>query len=126
MSSTSSLRRRLAIVARAPALSAAQLTQLAAAGDGLESLERPDRATLRQLGLSTQTIAWLEAPDEPTIADDLRWLDRSGATLVPVFVPEYPAMLRESPDAPAVLYVRGDVRVLSEPQLAMVGSRNPT
>jgi DNA processing protein len=35
-------------------------------------------------------------------------------------------LLRESPDAPGVLYVRGDVRILSEPQLAMVGSRNPT
>jgi DNA processing protein len=29
-------------------------------------------------------------------------------------------------DAPAVLYVRGQVRCLAEPQLAMVGSRNPT
>ena len=38
----------------------------------------------------------------------------------------YPELLRQSPDAPAVLYVRGDPARSTEPQLAMVGSRNPT
>ena len=35
-------------------------------------------------------------------------------------------LLRQSPDPPALLYVRGDATILGEPQLAMVGSRNPT
>jgi DNA processing protein len=35
-------------------------------------------------------------------------------------------LLRLSPDAPAVLYVRGNPASLLEPQLAMVGSRNPS
>jgi DNA processing protein len=34
--------------------------------------------------------------------------------------------LRQLPDPPALLYVHGDVSLLSEPQLAMIGSRNPT
>jgi len=126
MVSDSPLRRRLAVAARAPSLSAAQLIQLAAAGADLAVLERPDRAALAGLGLTTRTIAWLAAPDEALIAADLRWLDRSGSVLLPAFASTYPQLLRESPDAPAVLYVRGDVRTLSEPQLAMVGSRNPT
>ena len=126
MATDTPLRRRLAIAARAPSLSAAQLIQLAAAGADLAALERPDRAALAGLGLTARTIAWLAAPDEALVAADLRWLDRSGCTLLPAFASTYPQLLRESPDAPAVLYVRGDTRTLSEPQLAMVGSRNPT
>lgn len=118
--------RRVAIAARAPSLSAAQLTQLASEESGLAAFEWRDRRAFAQLGLTTRTAAWLAAPDERLIASDLRWLESSGTVLLPATSADYPSLLRESPDAPAVLYVRGDIRVLSEPQLAMVGSRNPT
>jgi len=118
--------RRLAIAARAPALSAAQLAELEALGPGLAALERPDRTALTGLGLSTSTVDWLVAPDGALIDSDLCWLDASRCVLLPATAARYPSLLRESPDAPAVLYVRGEVEILSEPQLAMVGSRNPT
>lgn len=38
--------------------------------------------------------------------------------------PEYPAHLREIPDPPIILYVRGDLACLQRPCLAVVGSRN--
>ena len=38
----------------------------------------------------------------------------------------YPRLLRDLPDPPLLLYVLGNVDVLSDPQLAMVGSRNPS
>ncbi|MFC4257591.1 DNA-processing protein DprA [Marinobacter lacisalsi] len=38
----------------------------------------------------------------------------------------YPEPLRHIQDAPAVLYVRGRTELLSQPQLAIVGSRNAT
>jgi DNA processing protein len=107
-------------------LSAPQLLQLEELGPDLAALEQPDRAALARLGLSTGAIDWLATPDEALIAQDLRWLDASGTVLLPATTTDYPPLLRESPDAPGVLYVRGDVRILSEPQLAMVGSRNPT
>jgi DNA processing protein len=37
--------------------------------------------------------------------------------------PEYPALLAEIDDAPALLFVAGDPAILEKPQLAMVGSR---
>jgi DNA processing protein len=119
-------RRRLAIAARAPSLSAPQLLRLEALGAGLAALEQPDREALGELGLTTRNVDWLTAPDEPLIVSDLRWLESSGVVLLPATAADYPPLLRESPDAPAVLYVRGDARVLSDPQIAMVGSRNPT
>ena len=40
--------------------------------------------------------------------------------------PDYPALLRRLPDAPALLYVRGDVACLWHPSIAIVGSRTAT
>jgi DNA processing protein len=118
--------RRVAIAARAPSLCAAQLAQLAGEAPDLCALEWRDLRAFEKLGLTTATAAWLAAPDDARIDADLRWLESSGTALLPATSPHYPALLRESPDAPAALFVRGDIRVLSEPQLAMVGSRNPT
>ncbi|WP_211146973.1 DNA-processing protein DprA [Paenibacillus dokdonensis] len=38
----------------------------------------------------------------------------------------YPALLKESPDPPLVLYVRGNSDLLTRPGIAMVGTRIPT
>ncbi len=40
--------------------------------------------------------------------------------------PRYPALLREIHDPPRILYVRGDISVISSPCVAMVGSRAAT
>ncbi len=40
--------------------------------------------------------------------------------------PDYPALLRRLPDAPAQLYVRGDIACLWHPAIAIVGSRTAT
>lgn len=53
------------------------------------------------------------------------WLQRSGCHLVCLDSPEYPALLREIPDPPPVLYLRGASGLLKDPQLAMVGTRHP-
>jgi DNA protecting protein DprA len=55
-------RRRLAVAARAPNLSAPQLLQLEDLGADLAALEQPDRAGLARLGLSTGAIDWLATP----------------------------------------------------------------
>jgi DNA processing protein len=118
--------RRLAIAARAPGFSAVQLAQLAAQEADLAALEWRDTRALAELGLTTSTAAWLARPDDALVSSDLRWLEAAGAALLPATSAHYPSLLRESPDAPAVLYALGDPQALNEPQLAMVGSRNPT
>ncbi len=49
-----------------------------------------------------------------------------GATLVSYACAEYPERLREIYDPPPVLWVRGSVRLLSRPAIAVVGTRHPT
>jgi DNA processing protein len=119
-------RRRLALAARTPGLDADRLRAVAGCSADLELLERPDRALLASLGLTTSGVAWLAAPDEARIDADLRWLEASGTALLASTEAAYPELLRCSPDAPAVLFVRGNPASLLEPQLAMVGTRNPT
>jgi DNA processing protein len=126
MNRKSASSRRLALAARTPGLDAARFLQLSALSPDLALLEWPDPAALSGLGLPTQAAAWLMQPDEERIEADLRWLEQPGRHLVPCTSANYPQLLRHSPDAPALLYVRGDCAVLGEPQLAMVGSRNPT
>ena len=70
-------------------------------------------------------------PETPEINDRLtytrNWLESSEAHHIICFAsPDYPARLKEVSDAPPLLYVVGNHRLLSEPQLAIVGSRRPT
>ncbi len=121
-----SLLRRLCIAARAPGLTAAQLIRLAADHPALEPLDGGRLDALAHLELTTAATAWLASPADARVAADLRWLASSGACLLAATDPRYPPLLARLPDAPAVLYVSGDPALLSEPQVAMVGSRNPT
>jgi DNA processing protein len=59
-----------------------------------------------------------EAEREIEAADEL------GVGFVALGEPDYPARLAEIDDAPPLLAVRGDRRVLERPMLAMVGARN--
>jgi DNA processing protein len=119
------VKRRLALAARA-ALTAGELARIAALAPELKALERPAKSELAPLGLGTRALARLLESDEERLSADLAWVERSGATLLASTDAGYPALLRESPDPPAVLYVLGDIGALCEPQIAMVGSRNPT
>jgi DNA processing protein len=118
-------RRRLAAVARA-GLSAPQLAQLEALAPDQHDLARREAAQLEELGLTTRMARMVVAPDERAIDADLRWLQTSGAHILAASDAGYPRLLRESPDAPAVIYVLGEPSALAEPQIAMVGTRNPT
>jgi DNA processing protein len=60
------------------------------------------------------------------VDQDLAWLADPANHLLPPWSPDYPALLRDIADPPLALFVHGDPAVLGLPQLAMVGSRNPT
>jgi DNA processing protein len=56
----------------------------------------------------------------------MSWFEQPNHHAVPATSPLYPPLLLETPGAPPVLFVCGDPQCLAQPQLAMVGSRNPT
>lgn len=48
------------------------------------------------------------------------------AKIISLSDPEYPSRLKEIYDPPVILFVKGSVEVLSQPGIAMVGTRHPT
>lgn len=91
-------------------------TQLLAAG----------RSAWSQAGLKDQALEWLAQPDAQRIDADLAWLEAPNNQLLRIDSEDYPELLRQLPDPPPLLFVCGDANALYLPQLALVGSRNPS
>jgi DNA processing protein len=94
-------------------------------GDAREIL-RASTGHLQATGLSPEAVAYLRQPDRKQIDRDLAWLDQSRNRLINCMDPAYPPLLLQIPDSPPLLYIHGNVDILSSQQVSMVGSRNPT
>lgn len=84
---------------------------------------------LQAAGLPAQSAAALAAPtaaQREAVGQALAWARQPGNHLLAFDDPAYPPLLLELPDPPPLLYLHGDPAALARPQLAMVGSRNPT
>jgi DNA processing protein len=111
---------------RAPGIHAGSLRQLLEQHSSVSALVSASPAALQASGAGTSLMEWLRAPDAELLQADLRWLDHPSHHFLPIGSPSYPALLADLPDAPIGLFVGGNPDVLSLPQLAVVGSRNPT
>lgn len=77
-------------------------------------------------GLSAATLNALQHPDWAQIETELAWAKQPGQHILPFFDPAYPPLLKEIAAPPPVLFAKGDISLLTTPQLGLVGSRNPT
>ena len=87
----------------------ASLTELEAAG--LQAVSAQSLATGSSLSLAEEEMVRAAA---------------AGAQVITLGDEAYPARLKEIYDPPLALYVRGEVAILSQPGLAVVGTRHPT
>lgn len=62
--------------------------------------------------------------DEESLQDTLHWLAQPGNHLVTLADAEYPKSLLEITDPPPFLYAKGNLSLLNQPSIAIVGSRN--
>ena len=76
--------------------------------------------------IAAKPKAKVDAVKRVDIETDQRWLERPGHDLITLFDARYPALLREIHDPPIAVFVKGNLSVLQEPKVAMVGSRRPT
>ena len=83
-------------------------------------------SVLAQAGLNKKQQQALQAPDWLYIDTLLEWATRPGQTILTPSCEAFPELLEAIPDPPIVLFVRGCPSHLSEAQIAIVGSRNPT
>ena len=114
---------------RAPGLHAARLHPLLERFGSAEAILAATPAALCESAVAPVLVDWLQSRrghSDPAIDAELRWLEHDGHHFVPLASDSYPPLLAEVSDAPVGLFVRGDPAALSLPQLAIVGSRNPT
>ncbi|MGR6980297.1 DNA-processing protein DprA [Testudinibacter sp. P27/CKL/0425] len=91
----------------------------------VEQLLNYDATQLATLGWNTKQIQrWLQ-PQQHYIQPVLAWQAQSAVNqVITIFDADYPYLLKQSGSAPLLLYLQGDRALLSEPQIAMVGSRH--
>jgi DNA processing protein len=80
----------------------------------------------REAKIPEQSIHALLNPDWQQIERALAWAEHPHAWIITQQDQQYPSLLNEIAAPPLVLFGRGDQTVLKQPQLAIVGSRNPT
>jgi len=93
----------------------------------VQQLATAKASTLHHLGFTPRQIDILTSQSAALIESALRWRDQaSNHHLIHYQHPQYPPLLKQTKQAPLLLFVKGEPAVLAQPQLAMVGSRQPT
>lgn len=93
----------------------------------LQEAWKAPEGKLREAGLGSRSIdALLSARRLLSPDAHIERLDRLGIKALVCDAPSFPPALKETPDYPAVLYVRGTLPMPHEPCLAVVGTRRPT
>lgn len=65
--------------------------------------------------------------DEDTVQLDINWLEAaSDHFIITIQCDHYPKLLKQISAPPPLLYVHGNLSILNDPQLAIIGSRSPT
>jgi DNA processing protein len=93
---------------------------------GVSALTSASTRNLIRHGVPEEAANAISKPDEKQIESDLRWLEDDNHHLLCWDNEDYPALLRRIQNPPAALFIDGDPGCLWQPQIAVIGSRNPT
>jgi len=64
-------------------------------------------------------------PDSPELINNtMQWLERNNNYILFLDSPEYPKLLKQIHRPPEILYLQGNIKILEEPSIAIVGSRH--
>ena len=115
-----------------PGLGARRTAQLLPQFDSIQQFVHSDAQQLKRLRLTADISSALrdlarqgsESHAGKQALTALQRLDSEGWHAVTWEDPRYPALLREAPAPPPMLYVNGSVELLASTQIAMVGSRH--
>jgi len=113
-------------LSRAPALDPELLSKaLEMLGDA-QAIINASEGARQAAGVPRASREYLLSAASTLRAAERAWVEHPTHHVVPFTDPQFPAMLRRLAGCPIALYVAGNVGVLNDPQLAIVGSRNPS
>jgi len=114
-------------LALTPGLGPTRARKLAEHFGGVQKIFEATLTELEAAGISAASAQALGTGRSAELAqEEMAWAGSAGAHLIGLDEPAYPAQLKQIYDPPLVLYVRGSVEVISQPGIAIVGTRHPT
>ena len=72
------------------------------------------------------TLKYLDKADKSLVDNDMEWQNNKNCNIITIIDKAYPPQLKNIANPPPIIYIRGDMSYLSKPQIAIIGSRNPT
>ena len=91
-----------------------------------QSLFKANTETLSAAGFTVKQQQSVQAVNWQVVSKELSFCEKNHCQLITLQDDDYPPLLKEITDAPLLLFVKGDVSLLKKPQIAIVGSRNPS
>ena len=76
--------------------------------------------------LPERARSYLKKPDWQRTEKALNWAEHPNHHIIPITSSNYPHRLKQIADPPPLLFAMGELNALHDPQLAIVGSRNPS
>lgn len=121
------LTRQWLALALTPGLGANKSRRLVEFFGGIQAVFKATLTELEAAGLRAVSAQSLATGQSAELAqEELARTQSVGANVVVMDDPAYPSQLKQIYDPPLVLYVRGSVAALSQPGIAVVGTRHPT
>ena len=88
---------------------------------------RASPGELKAAGLDAKTVTAIGTTRKTVDPDqEMEWLDKAAVSAFPWSHSDYPSLLKEIPDPPPVLYVKGELLLRDQRSIAVVGTRKAT
>jgi DNA processing protein len=115
-----------ATLAHAPGLDVPILTRALCLLRDARGILAATESSRRHAGIPRSTRQFLASSPSVLGAAERTWLENPRHHVLPFTDPRYPNLLRSTGRHPIALFVMGNPEVLNDPQLAVVGTRNPS
>jgi len=114
------------ILSKAPRLGPVRSRHLLKVFKTPEAIIAASTSELKEYKCPSSARRWLKQANKQHILSELNWLSKEGHQFLCLHDENYPLLLNKIHDAPILLFTKGNNNILNLPQLAIVGSRNPS
>jgi DNA processing protein len=99
---------------------------IAYCGSPSKIYQLPSGKLMRIPEVGPKTAQGIKNPEALKIAEkEIKWCEKEGIQIIPYTSPDYPALLKQIPDLPLLLFVKGHTPMNAIPWVAVVGTRTP-
>lgn len=119
-------RRYLIALNKIPAISSKHIFKLIKFFPDLKLFFNLSSYQMERFGFSSKVVQAIKKFDFKTLEEEQSWEEKEKQYILTWEDPDYPSLLKEIADPPAVLYAKGNLSCLQNATLAIVGSRKPS